>query len=77
MANTSGDQPDVKYCPTCKAPLQNVPRSQMKSKGYVRAAGTVAQDTHTYRCTAPRLRQTIRDQSRPLMRSACHTDVIA
>jgi len=51
MANISGPQPDVKYCPACKANLKNVPRSQMTSRGYVRVDGTVSPATHTYVCT--------------------------
>lgn len=52
MANRSGPQPDVKYCPKCKAELENVPRNKMKSKGNVRRDGTVSEHTHTYDCTA-------------------------
>jgi len=51
MANIPGPQPDVKYCPACKANLKNVPRSHMTSRGYVRVDGTVSPDTHTYVCT--------------------------
>ena len=50
MANLSGPQPEIKYCPTCKSDLINVPRSNMKSKGYVRRDGSVAEHTHTYDC---------------------------
>jgi len=53
MANKSGPQPDVKYCPACKAEMRNVPRNRMVSRGHIRKNGTVAPDTHTYRCTAP------------------------
>ena len=49
MANESGPQPDVKHCPSCKGPLRNVPRSEMKSK-YRRRDGTVPEHTHTYDC---------------------------
>lgn len=42
MANVPGPQPDVKFCPTCKAPLRNIPRSQMRSRGYVRRNGVVS-----------------------------------
>ena len=50
MANLSGPQPEIKYCPICKSDLKNVPRSKMKSKGYVRRDGSVAEHTHTYDC---------------------------
>jgi uncharacterized protein with PIN domain len=50
MANISGPQPDIKYCPVCKGKLKNVPRSRMKSSGYKRRDGSVAPDTHTYDC---------------------------
>jgi len=52
MANITGPQPDVNFCPICKGELGNVPREEMKSKGYVRPDGTVAPDTHTYDCVA-------------------------
>ncbi len=52
MANLPGPQPDIKFCPVCKSNLRNVPRSKMKSKGYVRKDGTVSEDTHTYECTS-------------------------
>ncbi len=47
MPNISGKQPDVQYCPACKEPLRNVPRSEMISQGYKRKDGTVSPDTHT------------------------------
>ncbi len=50
MANLSGPQPDIKFCPVCKSELKNVPRSEMKSKGYERRDGTVSEHTHTYDC---------------------------
>jgi hypothetical protein len=50
MANKPGPQPDVKFCPACKADLENVPREKMVSKGYVRRDGTVSSHTHTYVC---------------------------
>jgi hypothetical protein len=53
VANAPGPQPDVQYCPACKAPVRNIPRGAMKSKGYRRRDGTVAPDTHTYECTSP------------------------
>jgi uncharacterized protein with PIN domain len=51
MANISGPQPKVKFCPICKGELRNVPRSEMKSGGHKRKDGTVAPHTHTYACT--------------------------
>lgn len=50
MANVPGPQPDVKFCPSCKGNLRNIPREEMKSRGYVRADGTVSEHTHTYQC---------------------------
>ena len=50
MANRTGMQPDVKFCPKCKGDLRNIPRSEMKSQGYVRKDGTVSEHTHTYEC---------------------------
>jgi len=50
MANKPGLQPDIKYCPICKGDLRNIPRNEMKSKGYIRKDGTVAEHTHTYEC---------------------------
>lgn len=50
MANKSGPQLDIKYCPICKGELRNVPRERMRSKGYIRKDGTVTQNTHTYEC---------------------------
>jgi uncharacterized protein with PIN domain len=50
MANLPGPQPDVKFCPFCKANLRNVLRSKMKSRGYKRRDGTVSPHTHTYQC---------------------------
>ena len=34
MANGPGPKQDIKFCPVCKASLRNVPRSEMKSRGY-------------------------------------------
>jgi len=48
MANVTGPQPDVKYCPRCRGDLKNVPRSQVK--GYKRKDGTISPYTHTYQC---------------------------
>lgn len=52
MANKPGPQPDVQFCPACKASVRNVPRAEMRSKGYLRRDGSVAPDTHTYECTS-------------------------
>jgi len=51
MANRSGPQPDVQFCPACKERVRNVTREEMKS-GYTRRDGSVAPDTHTYECTS-------------------------
>ncbi len=50
MANVSGPQPDVKFCPICKAEMRNIARSEMASPGYKRRDGSAAPDTHTYEC---------------------------
>ena len=50
MANLLGPQPDVQFCPTCRSPLRNVPRHEMRSHAYRRRDGTVSPDTHTYEC---------------------------
>lgn len=50
MANLPGPQPDVQFCPVCRAALRNVPREEMKSRGHVRRDGSVAKHTHTYEC---------------------------
>jgi uncharacterized protein with PIN domain len=52
MANKPGRQPDINACPVCKASLRNIPRSEMKSKGYVRRDGAVSEHTHTYDCVS-------------------------
>jgi len=52
MVNMSGEQPNIKCCPIYKGNLENVPRSKMKSKGYIKKNGTVSQYTHTYDCLA-------------------------
>ena len=49
MANVSGFQPYVKYCPVCKADLTNVPRDKMKSTVKNRE-GSIPAFTHTYHC---------------------------
>jgi len=36
MVNMSGEQPNIKCCPIYKGNLENVPRSKMKSKGYIK-----------------------------------------
>ena len=51
MANISGPQPDVKYCPACRAEISNVPRDKMEFQGHMRVNGTVSPHTHTYICT--------------------------
>lgn len=56
MANKPGPQPDIKYCPVCKGDLENVPRSKMKSSGYIRRNGTVSEHTHTYECSECHIR---------------------
>ena len=43
MANKTGVQPDVEFCPKCKGDLRNVPRSEMKSKGYIRKDGSTSE----------------------------------
>ena len=50
MANISGLQPEILYCPKCRENLRNVPRREMKSRGHRRSDGTVAEHTHTYKC---------------------------
>ena len=50
MANKPGPQPDVKFCPVCKSELRNIPRSEMKSRGYIKKDGKVSEYTHTYEC---------------------------
>lgn len=50
MQSASQPQLDVQFCPKCGQPLRNLPRSEMKSRGYVRRDGTVAPFTRTYEC---------------------------
>jgi len=50
MANLSGPQPDVQFCPRCKGDLRNLERREMRSKGYPRKDGTVSPHTHSYEC---------------------------
>jgi uncharacterized protein with PIN domain len=52
MANIRGPQPDIKYCPSCKGDLRNIPRAEMKSRGHVGADGKISEHTHTYQCIA-------------------------
>jgi len=47
MANKTGPQPDIRYCPICNSDLLNIPRDKMKSKGFTRKDGTVSEHTHT------------------------------
>jgi len=56
MANLPGSQPDIKFCQICKGDVENVPRSEMRSKGYTRKDGTVSEHTHTYECVSCRTR---------------------
>jgi uncharacterized protein with PIN domain len=62
MANLSGPQPDVKYCPLCKGELCNIPRSEMTSRGNKRKDGTVSPYTHTYDCRVCKTRFEINQQ---------------
>lgn len=50
MANLTGPQPDIKFCPVCGGKVKNVPRSQMVSSGHKRKDGSVSPHTHTYQC---------------------------
>jgi uncharacterized protein with PIN domain len=50
MANVSGPQPDVQFCPRCKRTLRNIPRHEMTSRAHRRRDGSVAEHTHTYEC---------------------------
>jgi hypothetical protein len=52
MANIPGQQPDIKHCPICKNSLRNIPKEEMRSKGYLRKDGTTSPFTHTYECIA-------------------------
>ena len=62
MANIPGQQPDIKYCPKCKAMLKNVPREEMTSRGYTRTDGTISPYTHTYICTKCHIKFEINQQ---------------
>ena len=50
MANVSGPQPDIKFCPKCKGDVENIPRERMISSGHRRKDGTVSEHTHSYEC---------------------------
>lgn len=50
MANKTGIQPDINFCPKCKGALRNIPRREMKSPGHVGKDGLVSEHTHTYEC---------------------------
>jgi hypothetical protein len=39
MANITGLQPDIQFCPVCKGKLRNVPRNEMKSHAYKKKMG--------------------------------------
>lgn len=52
MANTTGPQPEIRYCPACRADLRNLQRHELPSRGYRRADGTVTEHTHSYECTS-------------------------
>ena len=49
MSNLPGPQPEVKWCPNCKAALVNVLRERMVSHT-TRKDGSIAPYTHTYFC---------------------------
>jgi len=55
MANVRGRQPDVRFCPACRADLRNVPRSEMPPRRHPDGR-LVTEPTHTYECTACRRR---------------------
>ena len=51
MANVTGHQPDIKFCPICKGEIDVVRREDMVSSGYKRVGtGMPAEHTHTYQC---------------------------
>ena len=50
MANKPRPQPEIQVCPVCKGLLCNVPRNEMKSRGYIRKDGTISQFAQTYEC---------------------------
>ena len=45
MANRSGPQPDIRYCPISKENLRNIPPHEMKSPPR-------SDHAHTYECTS-------------------------
>ena len=49
MANISGPQPDVQFCPFCKEALENVLRNKMKTT-VKNMSDEVPRYTHTYHC---------------------------
>lgn len=51
MANISGPQSDVQFCPKCGGKLRNVPRNEMRSR-VANRANAVPKHTHTYECSA-------------------------
>jgi hypothetical protein len=66
MANVTGLQPDIKYCPICKGCLTIVKREDMVSAGYVSVkTGLVAEHTHTYKCGADSDHKFEINQARP------------
>jgi hypothetical protein len=52
MANIPGPQPDIRYCPVCKAELRNLAIHELKSRGRTRPDGSVPTHTHSYLCTS-------------------------
>jgi uncharacterized protein with PIN domain len=55
MANLTGKQSEIQFCPVCQGRLSNVPREEMVSAGYKsRKTGEVAPETHTYVCNENR-----------------------
>jgi uncharacterized protein with PIN domain len=49
MANVPGPQPDIRFCPVCKAEVHNIPIGEMKTHR-VRPDGSVPTHTHSYEC---------------------------
>lgn len=49
MANVSGPQPDVQFCPYCRESMLNVPRHKMKTS-VKNMSDEVPHHTHTYNC---------------------------
>ncbi len=46
MANLPGEQLQILHCPICTEQLRNIPRNEMRSRGYERADGTISPETH-------------------------------